>query len=128
MAAYLSLISCTSRNNESYAASTVALSFLEALYTCNFAEATAFCTSPGVKEVYWYASNLTEDELALVVNRPKIEIGKTLLQDTIGVATFNAYDVLVTNSLEEKGHIGTVSGCVSLVKRKGKWLVNGLEW
>lgn len=128
LATFLSLLSCTSHDNESYIVSTVASSFLEAFYTCDFAKATAFCTSSGVKDVCWFASNLTEDELALMNNRPKIEIGETIIQDTIGIATFYAHDVLVTDSLEETGRISNTLGRVLLVKRKDKWMVKGLEW
>ena len=128
LATFLSLISCTSRDNDSHAVSTVALSFLESFYTYNFEKAATLCTSPGTKAISWYASNLTADELALVVSKPKIELGGTEVQDTIGIARFTADDVLVTTSLEENAHIGTTSGRVLLVKRKGNWMVNGLEW
>lgn len=125
---FLSLISCSSRDKESDAASMTAQAFLEAFYTCDFGKATALCTSAGVREVSWFASNLSEEELALIVNRPKIKIGETVQQDTVGVATFSAYEVLVASSLEEPGRIGSTSGRVLLVKRKDKWMVDGLEW
>lgn len=128
MATLLSLISCTPRNNESHAASKVAMSFLESFYTYNFDKAAEFCTSSGTKVISWYASNLTEDELSLVTNRPEIELGETEVQDTIGIACFSANHVLVTTSLEEQAHIGTASGRVLLVKKNGDWMVNGLEW
>ncbi|MBQ7179671.1 MAG: hypothetical protein IJR87_00095 [Bacteroidaceae bacterium] len=124
----LSVISCTPRDNDSHAVSKVALLFLESFYTYNFQKSAEFCTSHGTKAISWYASNLTADELSLVTSKPKIKLDETEVKDTVGIARFSADNVLVTTSLEENAHIGTATGCVLLVKRKGNWMVNGLEW
>ena len=99
LATFLSLLSCTSHDNESYIVSRVASSFLEAFYTCDFAKATAFCTSSGVKDVCWFASNLTEDELALMNDRPKIEIGETTDRINILYSSISADNLMKANKL-----------------------------
>ena len=58
------LFSCSIADREARQASQVAESFLESLFTCRFAQADEYCTSAGQTEVRWFASNLTEEELA----------------------------------------------------------------
>ena len=148
-AIFPALISCNSHVKEVRVISDTARSFLESFYTCEFETASELCSESGVAELRWFASNLSEEELSLVVRRPKIETGAVEINHSdassksgiemsesadevsnseIAVVSFEADDVLVVDSLEKAGYIGHSSGKVMLKKKGQKWLVTGLEW
>ena len=143
------LISCNSHGKETRVISKTARSFLESFYTCDFETASRLSSEIGAAEVRWFASNLSEEEMALIVRKPKIEMGEVeirhsdLLSESedeisespdkltsyeVDVVSFEADDVLVVDSLEKAGYIGHSSGNVLLKKKGDKWLVIGLEW
>ena len=94
------------------------------MYTCNLNEASKFCTKEAKEDLSWYASNLTDRELNLITKRPVISILKSNLQgDTLISVNYRAEQVLVTDSLEHAGHIGTKEGTLELVRISKKWKV-----
>lgn len=149
------LFSCISHSNEEREVSNVVHAFLVHLYSCDFENSSSLCTESGEAEVKWFASNLSDDELALVVRSPKIKTGHVEFSASVHQVSsmsesspkscsdsledetctkksasvlFEAEDVLVLDSLDRMGHIGSQTGTVLLEKRGGKWLVQGLKW
>ena len=102
--------------------------FLENLYTCNFKACDALCTANGREEVRWFASNLTEDDLAIISPDIEIEVEDCETTDTSASVIYNAKNVIVCDSLETKGHLGNRSLTVNLKNAKGNWKVDKLEW
>ncbi len=128
LAFILCLASCRPSQNEAQKMSSVAQKFLESLYLCDFGNAAALATEEGTREVEWFASNLSEEDLALIDCRPSIKAGEVVMEDTVGTVAFQAENVLVADSLEGKGRIGSNQGTVRMVRRNGRWLVKALEW
>jgi len=120
-------IFCGCSDNSQKAAKT-GKSFLENLYTFNFKACDALCTDNGKEEVRWFASNLTEDDLTLISPDLEIEVEDSETSDSSATIVYNAKNVIVCDSLEIKGHIGSRSLTVSLRKSKETWKVDGLEW
>lgn len=102
--------------------------FLENLYTCRFRACDVLCTENGRKEVRWFASNLTEDDLKLILPDVEVKAERCEIADSEATALFRAYNVIVCDSLEQKGHIGERSLKVIFRKEKGTWKVDKLEW
>ena len=116
---------CTENNHK---AANTGKAFLENMYTCNFKACDALCTENGRKEVRWFASNLTEDDLPLISSEIKIEVEDSEVTDTSASIIYHAENVIVCDSLETKGHLGELSITVNLKNRKGAWKVDKLEW
>ena len=102
--------------------------FLEYMYTCDFKACDALCTENGRKEVRWFASNLTEEDLSLISPDIKIEAEDCQITDTSAFIVYRAGNVIVCDSLETKGHLGERTLTLSLRNRKGTWKVDGLKW
>ena len=103
-------------------------SFLTNMYTCNFKECDALCTEKGKEEVYLFASNLTEDDLALISKNIEIEAEDCDITDHSASVTYTAKNVIVCDSLEAKGHLGERTLTVKLKNVNGSWKVDELEW
>lgn len=103
-------------------------SFLTSLFTCEFETCDALSTENGRKEVRWFASNLTEDDLAAISHEVEINADDCEINDTSASISYTAKNVIVCDSLEKKGHIGERSLTVILKKVNGTWKVDGLEW
>lgn len=116
---------CTENNHK---AANTGKAFLENMYTCNFKACDALCTENGRKEVRWFASNLTEDDLPLISSEIKIEVEDSEVTDTSASIIYHAENVIVCDSLETKGHLGERFVTVNLKNRKGAWKVDKLEW
>ncbi len=94
------------------------------MFTCNLDEASKFCTKEAQDNLSWYASNLTDRELNLITKRPVINILKSNIQgDTLATINYKAEQVLVADSLEHAGHIGTKEGTLELVRIGKKWKI-----
>ncbi len=102
--------------------------FLKSLYTCDFKTCDALCTENGKEAVRWFASNLTEDDLALISCEVEIETEEYEVTDSSAYVAFTAKNVIVCDSLERKGHIGNRTLKVELKNVKGSWKVDKLEW
>lgn len=102
--------------------------FLENMYTCNFKACDDLCTENGREEVRWFASNLTEDDLAIISADVDIEVEDCDITDSTATVVYNAENVIVCDSLEVKGYIGKRSLTVNLRNVKGTWKVDKLEW
>ena len=120
------LFSACSENNPK--AAETGKAFLENMYTCNFKACDALCTENGQKEVRWFASNLTEDDLAIISSDVDIDVEDCDITDSTATVVYNAENVIVCDSLESKGHIGKRSLTVILRSVKGTWKVDKLEW
>lgn len=116
---------CTGNSRQ---ASGTGKAFLENLYTCNFKACDALCTENGRKEVRWFASNLTEEDLSLISPDIKIEAEDCQITDTSAFIVYRAENVIVCDLLETKGHLGERTLTLSLRNRKGTWKVDGLKW
>ena len=102
--------------------------FLESMYICDFKACDALCTENGREEVRWFASNLTEDDLAIISPDVEIETEDCEIYESTASVTYNARNVIVCDSLETKGHIGERLLKVILKNENGTWKVDGLEW
>ena len=76
-------------------------SFLTNMYTCNFKECDALCTEKGKEEVHLFASNLTEDDLALISKNIEIEAEDCDITDHSASVTYTAKNVIVCDSLDD---------------------------
>ena len=119
------LSGCSERNMK---ARETGRSFLENMYTCNFKACDALCTEKGKEEVRWFASNLTEDDLAVITGDVEIEVENDDISDTIATIAYTARNVIVCDSLETKGHLGDRSLRLILKNVNGVWKVDKLEW
>ena len=126
-AATLSL-SCTEGEQRKSEAKNVARQFLESLYVCNFQDAMKICTKEGEKEVLWFASNLTEDDIRLITSQPEIEIEDCETYDSVTIVTYHASNVIVCDTLEKKGYIGSRSATIHLKQEEKRWKVDRLAW
>lgn len=117
--------SCSENNPKAVKTGT---DFLENLYTCNFKACDALCTENGREEVRWFASNLTEDDMAIISPEIEIEAEECETTDTSASVVYNAKNVIVCDSLETKGHLGDRTLTVNLKNIKGTWKVDRLEW
>ena len=102
--------------------------FLENMYSCNFKACDELCTNKGREEVRWFASNLTEDDLALISPDFEIEIKGSEATDSITTVSYYAKNVIICDSLETKGHLGERSLKVTLKNEGGTWKVDKLKW
>ena len=117
------LISC--QNNPTKEAKDVAEKYLENLYACRLDDASKYCTKEAQEDLAWYASNLTDQELSLIIKQPVISILKSHLQgDTLVVVSYRAEQVLVADSLEHAGHFGTKEGTLELLRVGKKWRIS----
>ena len=82
----------------------------------------------GREEVRWFASNLTEDDLALISPDFEIEIKGSEATDSITTVSYYAKNVIICDSLETKGHLGERSIKVTLKNEGGNWKVDKLKW
>ena len=119
------LSGCSERNQK---ARETGKSFLENMYTCNFKTCDALCTEKGKEEVRWFASNLTEDDLAIITGDVEIEVEDDDISDTEATIAYTARNVIVCDSLETKGHLGKRSLTLTLKNVNGTWKVDKLEW
>jgi len=131
----ISLIACTfsailfSGCSENYHKATeTGKSFLTSMFTCDFEACDAVSTKNGYNEVRWFASNLTEDDLAIISRKVDIDAEDCKITDTSASIVYTAKNVIVCDSLEKKGHLGERSLTVLLKKVNGTWKVDGLEW
>jgi len=117
------ILSCQQKDPAKEAES-VAENYLEHLYACELDEASKFCTKEAQEDLAWYASNLTDNELSMITNRPKIIItGSNLLDDTLAIVNYKAENVLIADSLEHAGHIGAKEGSVELKRVGRNWKI-----
>lgn len=116
---------CSENSNK---ATNTGKSFLTSLFTCEFEACDALSTENGQKEVRWFASNLTEEDLAVISQDVEINSEDCEINDTSASIIYTAKNVIVCDSLEKKGHIGERSLAVILKKVNGTWKVDGLEW
>lgn len=128
IACAFSVIAFSACSEDSQKAARTGKAFLRNLYTCNFKACDALCTENGRKEVRWFASNLTEEDLPLISSDIEIETEDCEVTDTTASVVFRAANVIVCDSLETKGRLGERNLTVRLRNRKGTWKVDGLEW
>lgn len=102
--------------------------FLENMYTCNFKACDALCTDDGREVVRWFASNLTDEDLALISNEVKIEVEESEITKDYASIVYTAKNVIICDSLETNGHIGNRSLKMILKNINGTWKVDRLEW
>ena len=102
--------------------------FLEYMYTCDFKACDALCTENGRKEIRWFASNLTEDDLAVISRDVKIDVEDYEISGSTASIIYTAKNVIICDSLETKGHIGERSLTIKLKEINGSWKVDELEW
>ena len=119
------LSGCSERNQK---ARETGKSFLVNRYTCNFKTCDALCTEKGKEEVRWFASNLTEDDLAIITGDVEIEVEDDDISDTEATIAYTARNVIICDSLETKGHLGERSLTLTLKNVNGTWKVEKLEW
>ena len=119
------LSGCSERNQK---ARETGKSFLVNMYTCNFKTCDALCTEKGKEEVRWFASNLTEDDLAIITGDVEIEVEDDDISDTEATIAYTARNVIICDSLETKGHLGERSLTLTLKNVNGTWMVEKLEW
>ena len=119
------LSGCSERNQK---ARETGKSFLENMYTCNFKTCDALCTDNGRKEIRWFASNLTEDDLAVISRDVKIDVEDYEISGSTASIIYTAKNVIICDSLETKGHIGERSLTIKLKEINGSWKVDELEW
>ena len=103
-------------------------SFLTSMFTCDFKTCDALSTANGRKEVRWFASNLTEDDMTIISRDVKIEAENCQMTDTSASIIYTAKNVIICDSLEKKGYLGERSMTVELKKVNGTWKVDKLEW
>ena len=102
--------------------------FLTSLYTCDFKTCDALCTEKGKEDVRWFASNLTEDDLAVISDDVDIKVEDCEIRDNYASIIYTASNVIVCDSLETKSHLGERSLTVKLKNIEGSWKVDRLEW
>ncbi|MBR6170636.1 MAG: hypothetical protein IKQ51_08055 [Bacteroidaceae bacterium] len=102
--------------------------FLTSLFTCEFETCDALCTEDGKKEVRWFASNLTEEDLNIISRNVEITAEDCEVTDYSASITYHAKNVIVCDSLETKSYLGERSLKVMLEKVNGTWKVDQLEW
>lgn len=103
-------------------------SFLTNLFTCNFEACDAMCTNNGRKDVRWFASNLTEEDLANISRDIEIATDDCNISDTLASITYTAQNVVICDSLETKWYCGERSMKIILKNINGTWKVDKLEW
>lgn len=128
MVCTLSVIIFSGCSENSKKATDTGKAFLKNMYTCNFKACDALCTENGLGEVRWFASNLTEDDLALISPNVEIEVEDCEITESSASVLYNAKNVIVCDSLETKGHIGERTLKVILANVNGTWKVDRLEW
>ena len=119
------LSGCSANCNK---ASETGKSFLKNLYTCNFMVCDALCTENGKGEVRWFASNLTEDDLAIISQNVEIEAQEDEISETSASILYMAKNVIICDSMETKSYLGERTIKVILKKDNGSWKVDKLEW
>lgn len=102
--------------------------FLQNMYTCNFKACDALCTDNGRKDVRWFASNLTEDDLAIISPDLEIDVENYENTDSSVSVFYTVNNVIVCDSLEKKGFIGSRSLKIELIREGNAWKVDKLEW
>jgi len=99
----------------------------EAYFSCDFQKAQEYTTAEGHKWLQFAASNMTEEDLALINGREDaVEVSVTDLyvgNDTMATAMLQvsywlSFDAIGHSSIKENGVFS-----VDLVKRDGKWQV-----
>ncbi len=113
------ILSCQTKD-PAKEAENVAENYLEHFYACELDDASKYCSKEAKEDLAWYASNLTDEELGMITSRPEINIlGSDLQGDTLARVRYKADKILITDSLEHRGHIGSKEGSVE-VKRIGR--------
>jgi hypothetical protein len=102
--------------------------FLQNMYTCNFKACDALCTDNGRKDVRWFASNLTEDDLAIISPDVEIDVENYENTDSSVSVFYTVNNVIVCDSLEKKGFIGSRPLKIELIREGNAWKVDKLEW
>lgn len=116
---------CTGNNQE---AASTGKAFLMNMYRCDFKACDALCTENGRREVCWFASNLTEDDLPCISADIEISAEECEVTDSSATIVYQADNVIVCDSLETKGYLGRRTLTVRLKKEKKAWKVDKLEW
>ena len=131
----ITLIACTfcaillsGCSENSHKATDAGKAFLTSLFTCDFETCDALCTDNGKKELRWFASNLTEEDLAIISHDVEIDAEDCEVTEHSAYVTYHAKNVIVCDSLETKGYLGERSLTVKLEKVNGTWKVDQLEW
>lgn len=112
----------------SSASEEIATDFLKKMFTCEFEAAKAHCTEQGAKQMLWFSSNLTEEDLALITEVPEVVVTGIESDERRARLSCHVTNVIVCDSLEKPGHIGERDIELSLLKQGDSWLVDDLEW
>lgn len=127
---YILLMTITTLSNcqsdEEVKVQNVAENYIIDLYTCNFQDAEKLCTSEAVKDVQWFASNLTEGDVEQLANQEHglvVTCAGVEIDDTIATVTLELSNAMLVDSLEHEPALGDVCKRLKLVLRDKKWKI-----
>lgn len=124
------LCSCSGRSDAGYDDKIVSLvdSFALNYFNLDIPSSVKFCTPESDRWLRFYASNISENDLAGLRRQSEpasYEIEDVvMIDDTSAVVKCNVYNFLKISDIGTAGTIvGNESYCIPVVRRNGRWLV-----